>query len=459
MNSTLRRLGLRLWQSPALMSWGSLGVRGLGFLLLLPLLLRWLRAEELALWFLFLGLLALQGLADFGFAPTFMRAVAYARARPGDAGALDAVVRTMRFVYARLTLAGLVLVCAAGALVLSRPIAQLGDPGQAWLAAALMALAGGFTQRTLMYSSCLQGAERIEVYRRIEIVVGLAVTVGSALVLVAGGGILGIASVHLAGAVAASEANRQAAMRVASPDAWRGRAAPDPGVLGSIVPPAWRSGLGVLLNQGAIQGSGLVYAQLAAPAEVAAYLLALRVMQVWSEVAGVPFYTRLPGLARMYAEGRSAELAASAARGMLGANWLLVAGVIALAVAGAPLLEAIGSRTPFVAPAVWWMLATAILVERIGAMHLQLYSTTNHVVWHIANGIAGVLMILAMPPAYLSLGLPGLPLGMLLGYAAFYTPFSMACSYRAFSLSPLRVDLAASATPLAVMAAGLALAW
>jgi hypothetical protein len=259
--------------------------------------------------------------------------------------------------------------------------------------------------------------------------------------------------------IAGNEANRRAAVRWSPPDAWRGSAARDPAVWREVAPAAWRSGLGVLLNQGAIQGSGLVYAQLAAPAEVAAYLLALRVMQGLSEVAGVPFYIRLPAMARLYAEKNAPALAASAARGMLWANWLLVAGVLALAWAGASLLAAIGSRTPFVAPAVWWMLATAILVERIGAMHLQLYSVTNRVLWHIANGVAGVLMICTMPPAYLALGLPGLPLGMLIGYAAFYTPFSMACSYRAFRLKPLQVDLAASAVPLALVIAGLALAW
>src|SRR3989304_5460620 len=86
MNTTLRRLGLSARGSPAPMSWGRPGVRVVGFVLVLPLVLRHLPAEETAVWFLFLSLIALQGLADFGFAPTFVRAVAYARAGP-EAGA------------------------------------------------------------------------------------------------------------------------------------------------------------------------------------------------------------------------------------------------------------------------------------------------------------------------------------------------------------------------------------
>ncbi|OGI40850.1 MAG: hypothetical protein A2V91_00650 [Candidatus Muproteobacteria bacterium RBG_16_64_10] len=456
MNTTLRRLGLSAWRSPALMSWGSLGVRVIGFVLVLPLALRHLPVEEIAVWFLFLSLIALQGLADFGFAPTFVRAVAYARAgREAGAERVDAVIRTMRYVYVRLALASLALISVVGGVALWGPISQVREPAQAWSAAALMALGGAFGIRAAMFAVYLQGAERIAAFRRREIVAGLAMVAASSLVLVSGGGLLGLSCVSLAGALAGSALNRALAVRLSPPGTWAAAASPDMEVMRSVWPPAWRSGLGVLMTFGAIQGSGVVFAQLAPPIEVASYLLAQRLMQALSEFASVPFYTRLPGLARMFAEARSAELLTDAGRGMLRANWLLVAGIVGLGSIGVPLLALIGSRTPFAAADLWWLLGTAVLVERIGAMHLQLYSTTNRIVWHIANGVAGILMICAMPFAYRSFGVLGLPLGMLIGYAAFYAPFSMACSYRAFRLNPAQIDLAASAAPLAVVVAGL----
>jgi hypothetical protein len=225
-----------------------------------------------------------------------------------------------------------------------------------------------------------------------------------------------------------------------------------------VWPAAWRSGLGVALSFGAIRGSSVIYAQLVPAAEAAAYLLAQRVMQALSDFANVPFYTRLPTLARLYAENRRGDVVRDAAAGMWRANALLVAGIVVIGLAGTPLLALLGSRTSFVDAPVWWLLGGAILVERIGAMHLQLYSTTNRIVWHIANGGAGLLMLLSMPLAYAWLGLLGLPLGILIGYGGFYAPYSMLCSYRAFGLKPAQMDLAATAAPLAVVAIGFMLA-
>jgi hypothetical protein len=112
----------------------------------------------------------------------------------------------------------------------------------------------------------------------------------------------------------------------------------------------------------------------------------------------------------------------------------------------------VGSKTPFVAGEVWGMLGLAILFERIGAMHLQLYSTTNHVVWHIANGISGTIMLIVIPIAYQWFHIMGFPLGILIGYVAFYVPYSMRLSYRAFSLKVGDIDLAASVLPVLILA-------
>ena len=38
-------------------------------------------------------------------------------------------------------------------------------------------------------------------------------------------------------------------------------------------------------------------------------------------------------------------------------------------------------------------LRPAGIAERVGALHIQLYSMTNHIVWHIANGVTGILLI------------------------------------------------------------------
>ncbi len=453
MFTAARALGMSAWESPVVMTWGSLAVGVLGFATVLPLTLALLPAEEASAWFLFLALLTLLAACDFGFTPTFVRAVAYARA--GGGASMPAVIGTMRAVYVRIALAGAALALLPGSAALWQPLAQVASAPHAWTAWALMALAAVVGLRGNMFAAFLQGSERIAAFRRREIAVGLAAVALSCAALLAGGGLLGLAAVQAAAALASYVANRALALRLAPPAAWRGRAAFDARVMSTVLPAAWRSGLGVVLAFAAVHGSGLAYAQLVPSAAAAPYLLALRIVNTLAQACSVPFYARLPTLARLYAEGGHAELVAVAGRGMLFSNWLLVAAIAFFGVAGAPLLALIGSRTPWVAAAVWWLLGAALLADRIGAMHLQLYSTSNRIVWHVANGVSGALMIAAMVPAYHWLGLSGLPLGMLVGSAAFYVPFSMRHSYRAFGLTPARIDLAGSAAPFAVCLCGL----
>ena len=417
-----------------------------------------LPAEEVAAWFLFFSVQTLVSLVDFGFAPTFVRAVAYANVGGGADAAMRPVIRTMRSVYLRVALVGALLAAVPGTLALWGPLAQVREPVHAWLAWAMMALATVIWLRSLMYWAFLHGSEHTALLRRAEMAVGLVSLAASCGVLLAGGGLLGLACMHLAAAATAYAVNRTLARRLAPAGAWTGPASMEREVMQTVAPAAWRSGLGASITYGVIQGSGVFYAQVATPAEVASYLLALRLMQVLGEVSGVPFSARLPVLARLYADGLRAELLAIAAQGMRWGNWLLLGGIATLGLAGERLLALIGGRTPFVPGEVWWLLGTALLVERIGTMHLELYGTTNRIVVHIANGVCGVLMIGAMALGYRSLGMAGLPLGMLAGYAGFYTPFGLWHSYRAFGLSAGRFDLVASAAPFAACLGGLAIA-
>jgi hypothetical protein len=122
-----------------------------------------------------------------------------------------------------------------------------------------------------------------------------------------------------------------------------------------------------------------------------------------------------------------------------------------------PVLEAIGSRTAFVAPGVWALLALAFFAERFGAMHLQLYSLTNHIVWHIANGVTGVLMIVLATLAFPRVGPYAFPLAMLLAYAGFYCVYSAAHSRAAFRFSLLRFESRTAAPAAAALCTGLGL--
>lgn len=457
---------LRLWHSPTATTWGSLLVRLSAVLLVLPVVLVRFAPAEVALWQLFSALFMLAMMLDFGLAPTFARLLAFARGgasvqqmgsmqrtattgvRAADPAAAAAVMSALRWLYPRLAVGATALLALLGTLGLIKPVTQSADPQAAWAAWALVMATTGVAMWGGAYAAALQGMDKIALMRRWEVATGIGQIATSVLVLMLGGHLLALVAGYQAWAVVGALRNRWL-LRSANPELFLLPPSRQPEVMQVMWPPAWRSGLGVLMCQGLIQSSGLIYSQMASASEVAAYLLALRFIMTISQFSQAPFYSKLPRLAELQATGQQAEQLRIAQRGMRIAYWVFVAGALIVAVTAAPLLQALGSRTPFVSTGVWALLALALFAERFGAMHLQLYSLTNHIVWHIANGVSGVLMIVVAALAYHRLGELAFPAAMLVSYAGFYCFYSATLTRAAFNLSLLRFE-SRTAIPAAI---------
>jgi hypothetical protein len=197
---------------------------------------------------------------------------------------------------------------------------------------------------------------------------------------------------------------------------------------------AWRSGLGILTGYGFIQASGILYAQMSSAANVASYLLALRFIQAISQFSQAPFYSKLPLLARLRAQGDYRQQIQVAQIGMKRSYWTYIIGFISVGLFADPLLHMLHSNANFVSPALWTLLGLAIFAERYGAMHLQLYSTTNHIIWHVANGVTGIIFLIASLALIGHIGVYAFPASMLISNIGFYAWYSAGHSYRAYNL-------------------------
>lgn len=454
----MKALALRLWHSPTLMTWGSLASRLLGVTLVLPLVLVKFAPAEVAVWQLFISIYTMQMLFDFGLAPTFSRLLSYARGgaslddlgrmrsaqatgapRQADPEVLSQVFATQRWLYARISGGVMLLFVVAGTLALIKPVGELVDPQTAWLAwgVVLATSVMGFWGNG--YAAALQGMDHIAVSRRWEIVFSLGQIASAVAVVLAGGGLLALVCANQIWLVLGALRNRVLLGKL-NPELFSRGAQPNKHVLEVLWPAAWRSGLGVLMSQGIIQASGLVYSQVAGPAEVASYLLALRFITMISQFSQAPFYSKLPQLAQLHAQGQTQQQLAVAGRGMRLSHWVFVAGAVAVALTAQHLLQLIGSKTSFVSPQMWLLTSLAFFAERLGAMYLQLYSTTNHIVWHIANGVTGALMLLFAVLLYPLLGIVAFPVAMLAAYLGFYTWYAIRLSAKAFNFNWLQFE-------------------
>lgn len=466
---------LRLWHSPTATTWGSLLVRLSAMLVVLPVVLVRFAPADVALWQLFSTLFTLAMMLDFGLAPTFARLLAFARggislqemanmqrstasaARAPDPAVAQAVVSALRWLYPRLAVGATAVLALLGTWGLVRPVAQASDAQAAWAAWALVLATTGVALWGGAYAAALQGMDKIALMRRWEVATGMGQIVTSLLVLMLGGHLLALVAAYQAWAVVGALRNRWL-LRSEHPQLFVLPPARHPEVMRVMWPPAWRSGLGVLMCQGVIQASGMVYSQLAPAAEVAAYLLALRLAMMISQFCQAPFYSKLPRMAELQAAGQQTQQLRLAQRGMRIAYWVFVAGALLVAVSAEPLLAAVSSRTPFVPMGVWALLALAFIAERFGAMHLQLYSLTNHIVWHIANGATGLVMMVAATLAYQRLGVYAFPAAMFLAYSTVYCVYSAGRTRAAFNLSLLSFESRTAVPAAAVLCIGLGLA-
>jgi len=426
-------------------------MRALSVVLVLPLLLTRFAVEEIAVWYLLVTLIGLQQLADLGFAPTFVRVIAFAmggatqlkgQRDAAEAGTpagprwdtVERIWQTMGGVYARLTLIGVLLFAVVGTIAVRRPIEALATPSTGWIAWWVVVATFAISLQCNLYAAYLQGLNQIALLRRWETLASVGAMATSVLVLVAGGRLLTLVISNQAWVLLSVLRNRWLSRTVeAGRAASFKRAGRDPEVMDAVWGSAIRSGVGVVFSRGVIFSSGLFYAQIADSAALAAYLIAFRVMQMLVDFSNAPFYSKLPSLSTLRSKGSEYELGQTAERGMRLSYWSYVVGAIAVGVVAPYAFASISSNAHWVSPSLWALMSTAFFVERFGAMHIQLYSTTNHIIWHIANGVSGSIYLLVSLALMVRLGVYAFPIGMLVGYLSFYCWYAPLHVYRTFN--------------------------
>ena len=187
---------------------------------------------------------------------------------------------------------------------------------------------------------------------------------------------------------------------------------------------AWRSGLGVMIGDGTLQGSGLLFSQIFSASESAGYLLALRVFAAVRLVSNAPFLSQIPrfnnlyitkamGLLRQEVEERFVVVL------MLNVILMFLSFFVVIA-----FLENAEADVDFVSFEFWCFLVLASFSERLGALKLQYMALDNVIVWHIANGITSVVFIVLSLILYNYIGFIALAISMAFSYAFVYAMYS-----------------------------------
>jgi len=465
--SNIRGMVSRAWNSPTIMTWLSFLVRSLSLIIVLPLILIRFSTEEIALWYLFITIIGLQMFVDMGLSPTFSRVISYAMGgadvndlkspknkNNGKANweSIECISSEMRRIYSSISWFWTVLLSTAGTALLVIPISQVQDTALAWSAWVVILIVSTIVIKGNIFISYLQGINQIAIFRRWEAITSFGGIIASILVLVFDGNLLGMVIANQGFVLVSIYINRRLS-RILEDGHFKNFSIKGKNnkVFDAVWPSAWRSGIGVILTAGLMQLSGIMYAQFGSSAEIATYLLGLRLIITVSSFSQAPFYSKLPLLSRLYAEGKKDELIKISQRGMMLSHWVYVIGFIIIGVAGEKLLILIESNADFPSHLLWILLGIGFFAERYGAMHLQLYSITNQIIWHTVAVWTGLILLIvsvSLLPRYDYLSFA---IAKIAAYFGFYSWYCARHSYRKFGMSFLQYESKTTLLPTLVL--------
>lgn len=450
----------RLFQSSTLMTWMNMFVQSTSLFLLLPLATHRLGTAELSLWLLFATIRSLFVLFDLGLSPTFVRLFSYANAgldidaiarvgvvelkgnkcSPGES-IVPVVMHESRRIYRGIVAIAAIGIMTAGTWSVSGLVAKTADTTDAGLAWCVVA-ANTLLQLAIMgFGAAIQGLGQVARWHRTQAMFNCAGLALSAFALLATPRLAVFVAMPCLASAGALVWARKAARELTgavSQGPGEATAAQRRKLRQVAIASAWRSGLGLLFAQGVVLGSGVVYARMASAEELASYLVLLQVLRAVSSFSQPPFYSKIPELAYTYAAGEVEKLRGLAVKYAARSFFAFNGGVLAGYVFLSYVFPAIGKNVQS-APGLLWALANmAFLVERIGAVHLQLYSLSNHIVWHTVAGINAAIIIVISVSAYGIVGIAAFPGAMLAAYMVFFTPYTIFLAERLINLKEIR---------------------
>ena len=441
-----------LSESATLSTWFSFLSKAAINVGLLSLLVVKFDTRLLNVWLLLSVFLSMQTLADVGLSQCFVRSISHARGGAqtiyihgdGSSGNLlpqpnwrligDLLATYRWLVYCLSTAASLILLFV-GYYVLKNPLSFLSNPMDGWLAFVLTIMLLVVRMLGNVYTIGLEGLDCVHTSRYIEVESNLlyliltlcALMIFEALVpLVLAQGL----------AVLYMIARKRRAMALRFSRLLPSGASYQRDLFRLIRPIAIKSWLGSLFSFGLVQFTGFVVGGTVSPVVSSRYLLTIRALDVLKQIANAPFYSQLPAFNGIFIRGDQKQLLSKARESMLFVYVIFVCGVLALDLFGNRLLYTLGSENSFLPSSLLLVIGAAYFFERYGGLHIQLYSLTNQIVWHKANGITACIFICSFgvfSVAQVDL-IQNLCMSLLLANGGFYAWYAASHSYCHYKL-------------------------
>lgn len=407
--TTLNYFSKKLWNSPTFTTWGQFGTRSLSFLLVTPLIITKFTTDGIAAWYLFATIISVSDLFDLGFKPTISRLFSYGYGGTKDLQKLsdgsgtgkpnweiiERIFNNASVIYVIISLVAFLLLATIGTWALLNPISKMENPMFIWYAWITICCSIPLTFLGKKYSSVLIGLNYVSLYNRWSIFFNLIIIFSSFLILIYGGNIFHlIASIQIFRIL---QLIRDRFLLHSIEDGkfkTIGSLTLDKKTFHVIWNASWRSAIGISSSFGVIQISGILFAQFGDTKEIAEYLFSFRLISMAMQFSQAPFYSKLPLYVKLRAEGNLNKLEKITGNNSLSTLVIFTMISFFLLVFSEPILELIGSKVEIIDEKLWIMMSFFWLLDKINSLHIQIFSTTNKIVFYKFQFISALLYLL-----------------------------------------------------------------
>lgn len=389
-----RSMWNRLLRSAVIWTWLFNFLRLAGGVLLLPLLLTRLSEPDLGMYYVFLRLIALVPIIDFGFSVSIGRNVSYAA---GGAKSIQALgmsgematgtpnlrllwqlLTASRRLYSLMALAAFVVLGGWGTWNVLRTVEQTDDPTLTWTAWGVALVAATLDLYLGWWNAFLRGANQVVAAAKFAVTgysVQLMIAVG---LLLCGGGLLSLPIGTVIGGLIIRLLSRRACLRLLG-ERPAELAGSDWQVIRTLWPNSWRAGLQFLSTYLGMTLPGLLFAGRFGLEAFAPYGVSYQVMMICSGMALVWIHVKWPQVGQL----RARQDLVAMRRLIWPRFWLLNVTFVLLALgavaAGPSVLLWIGSGKELLATGLFALLALVFFLELQFTFWTTLVSTENRI--------------------------------------------------------------------------------
>ncbi|MBV7260589.1 hypothetical protein KCG43_00975 [Photobacterium sp. WH24] len=422
----------------------SLLSKTLGLALLLPLILTHFSPEDIVLWYTFTTMLGICLLFDIGFTPTFIRLVSYvkggAKVEQAAFGIKNQKIATnvevrkefnklfnlLNDIYMKISFISLLIMLTIGSLLVVKPMTNSSSIPYSISAWIILCM----TSAALLYGNkfiaILQGWGYVADSQRSIMLSSVLATIAASICVLMRLNIFWVIFVYQISTLLSVFINFNYIKKyqLDHKNLTLGSIDNPQSVKKKIYMTAGKSAVGILMSVGLVHLSGIGAANFLSTTDAAVYLFSLQIIRAISTFSQAPFYTKIPIMASLYINHSEKKLITLAGKSQLYAILIFSFGCL-FSYFIFPFVDNVISLNTKMPSAIFWLLLTiAFLIERTGAMHIQLYSLTNNIIWHTANGFTGLAMIIIFALSYKTIGIYAFPISMIVAYLFIYLPMA-----------------------------------